>query len=145
MIMAIHLTGRYVEASAKGALRRPSASCCNGAKQATLLVDGQEYLVPLAQVRIEHAGRSPWRKIRDAVLLEAEGVDESMATGESMPVAKRPGDALIGATVNQGGLLKAQATRVGADTSHRWCAWWAQGTRVPIQALPWVTAIFVPW
>ncbi len=152
MIMAIHLTGRYVEASAKGRASQAIRKLLQlGAKQATLLVDGQEYLVPLAQVRVgDTLVVRPGEKIpTDAVLLEGESaVDESMATGESMPVAKRPGDALIGATVNQGGLLKAQATRVGADTFLSQVVRLveeAQGTRVPIQAFAdRVTAIFVP-
>jgi len=152
MIMAIHLTGRYVEASAKGRASQAIRKLLQlGAKQATLLVDGQEYLVPLAQVRVgDTLVIRPGEKIpTDAVLLEGESaVDESMATGESMPVQKRPGDALIGATVNQGGLLKAQATRVGADTFLSQVVRLveeAQGTRVPIQAFAdRVTSIFVP-
>jgi len=152
MIMAIHLTGRYIEASARGrasqAIRRLLQM---GAKQATLLVDGHEYQVPLAQVRVGDVLLvRPGEKIpTDGLLLEGESaVDESMATGESMPVTRRPGDALIGATVNQGGLLRVQATRVGADTFLSQVIRMveqAQGTRVPIQAFAdRVTAVFVP-
>jgi Cu+-exporting ATPase len=152
MIMAIHLTGRYIEASAKGRASQAIRKLLQlGAKQATLLVDGIEYLVPLAQVRVgDTLLVRPGEKIpTDGLLLEGESaVDESMATGESMPVAKHPSDAVIGATVNQGGMLKVQATRVGADTFLSQVIRMveeAQGTRVPIQAFAdQVTAVFVP-
>jgi Cu+-exporting ATPase len=75
-------------------------------------------------------------------------VDESMATGESMPVNKAPGDEAIGATVNQEGLLKVKATRVGKDTFLAQVIKLveeAQGSKVPIQAFAdRVTAVFVP-
>ncbi|MBC7234507.1 MAG: copper ion binding protein, partial [Chloroflexi bacterium] len=120
MIMAIHLTGRYVEASAKGRASQAIRKLLQlGAKTAHILVDGQEYEVPLSQVRVgDIMIVRPGDKIpTDGVVLSGESaVDESMATGESMPVAKAPGDQVIGATVNQGGLLQVQATRVGADT-----------------------------
>jgi Cu+-exporting ATPase len=152
MIMAIHLTGRYVEASAKGRASQAIRKLLQlGAKQATLLVDGQEFVVPLTQVRVgDTLLVRPGEKIpTDGLLLDGESaVDESMATGESMPVTKKPGDALIGATVNQGGLLKVEATRVGADTFLAQVVRMveeAQGTRVPIQAFAdQVTAYFVP-
>ena len=71
-----------------------------------------------------------------------------MATGESMPVSKGPGDEVIGATVNQTGLLQVQATRVGKDTFLAQVIKLveeAQGTKVPIQAFAdRVTAVFVP-
>ncbi|MGC9023575.1 MAG: copper-translocating P-type ATPase, partial [Chloroflexia bacterium] len=85
----------------------------------------------------------------DGVILEGESaLDESMVTGESMPVNKGPGDEVIGATVNQDGLLKVRATRVGRDTFLAQVirlVEQAQGTKVPIQAFAdRVTARFVP-
>jgi Cu+-exporting ATPase len=153
MIMAIHLTGRYIEANAKGRASQAIRKLVQlGAKEATLLVDGQEYLVPLAQVKVgDTLLVRPGAKFpTDGVILEGESaVDESMATGESMPVTKRPGDEVIGATVNQEGLLKIEATRVGADTFLSQVIRMvedAQGTRVPIQAFAdRVTAVFVPF
>ncbi|MGI6368368.1 MAG: heavy metal translocating P-type ATPase [Anaerolineae bacterium] len=152
MIMAIHLTGRYIEASARGRASQAIRKLLQlGAKQATLLVDGQEYLVPLSQVRVgDLLLVRPGDKIPTDGLLEegSSTVDESMATGESMPVTKSIGDNLIGGTINQGGLLHLRATRVGADTFLSQVIRMveeAQGTRVPIQAFAdRVTGVFVP-
>ncbi|NLG27012.1 MAG: copper-translocating P-type ATPase [Chloroflexi bacterium] len=152
MIMAIHLTGRYIEASAKGRASQSIRKLLQlGAKTARVLIDGQEFEVPVAQVKVgdllvvRHGGRVP----SDGVVVEGESdLDESMATGESMPVPKRPGDEVIGATVNQTGLLKVEARRVGADTFLAQVVRMveeAQGTQVPIQAFAdRVTAVFVP-
>ena len=75
-------------------------------------------------------------------------VDESMATGESMPVNKQTGDEVIGATVNQAGLLKIEATRIGKDTFLSQVIKLVeecQGTKVPIQEFAdKVTGVFVP-
>jgi len=83
-----------------------------------------------------------------AVVFGESAIDESMATGESMPVTKRSGDEVIGATVNQEGLLKIRATRIGKDTFLAQVVKLveqAQGTKVPIQAFAdSVTAVFVP-
>ena len=85
----------------------------------------------------------------DGVVVEGESaVDESMATGESMPVNRRPGDEVIGATINQDGLLYVRASRIGKDTFLAQVVRLveqAQGTKVPIQAFAdRVTAVFVP-
>jgi len=160
MIMAFHLTGRYVEASAKGRASQAIRKLLElGAKTARILSDGpstgsgrsREREVPIDQVQ---AGDvmiiRPGEKIpTDGLVVEGESaVDESMATGESMPVTKRPGDEAIGATVNQDGLLHVRATRVGKDTFLAQVVRLveqAQGTKVPIQAFAdRVTAVFVP-
>jgi Cu+-exporting ATPase len=152
MIMAFHLTGRYVEASAKGRASQAIRKLLElGAKTARILVDGTEREVPIDEVQVgDVMVTRPGEKIpTDGVVVEGESaVDESMATGESMPVNKHPGDEVIGATVNQDGLLKVRATRVGKDTFLAQVVRMveeAQGTKVPIQAFAdRVTSVFVP-
>jgi Cu+-exporting ATPase len=152
MIMAFHLTGRYVEASAKGRASQAIRKLLElGAKTARILVDGTEREVSIDEVQPgDVMVVRPGEKIpTDGVVVEGESaVDESMATGESMPVNKHPGDEVIGATVNQDGLLQVQATRVGKDTFLAQVVRMveeAQGTKVPIQAFAdRVTAVFVP-
>ncbi len=152
MIMAIHLTGRYVEASAKGRASQAIRKLLQlGAKTAHVLIDGQEYEVPLSQVKVgDVMVVRPGDKVpTDGSVVQGESaIDESMATGESMPVSKGPGDQVIGATVNQIGLLHVRATRVGKDTFLAQVVRLveeAQGTKVPIQEFAdRVTSIFVP-
>ena len=152
MIMAFHLTGRYIEETAKGKASQAIRKLLElGAKTARVLQDGREVEVPIEEVQ---AGDvmviRPGEKVpTDAIVVEGESaLDESMATGESMPVNKRPGDELIGATVNQEGLLKAEATRVGKDTFLAQVIKLveeAQGSKVPIQEFAdRITSIFVP-
>ena len=113
--------------------------------------DGVESDVPLAEVRVGDRLRvRPGEKIPvDARVLDgASAVDEALVTGEPLPVEKRPGDALIGATQNQSGTLLVQAERVGSDTLlARIVAEVAraQRSRAPIQNLAdRVSAVFVP-
>jgi Cu+-exporting ATPase len=152
MIMSFHLTGRYFEAKAKGkasqAIRRLLKL---EAKTARILVDSEEREVPIQEVKVgDIMIVRPGEKIpTDGVVIEGESaVDESMATGESMPVQKKPGDEVIGATVNQEGLLKVKATRVGKDTFLAQVIKMVeecQGTKVPIQEFAdKVTGYFVP-
>jgi len=152
MIMAFHLSGRYVEESAKGRASQAIRKLLElGAKTARVVRGGEEVEVPIDEV---HVGDvmvvRPGEKIpTDGVVLSGESaVDESMATGESMPVNKGEGDEVIGATVNQEGLLKVRAIKVGKDTFLAQVIKLveeAQGSKVPIQALAdRVTGIFVP-
>lgn len=152
MIMSFHLTGRYFEAKAKGkasqAIRRLLKL---EAKTARILVNGEETEVPIQEVKVgDTMIVRPGEKIpTDGVIIEGESaVDESMATGESMPVQKKSGDDVIGATVNQEGLLKIKATRVGKDTFLAQVIKMVeecQGTKVPIQEFAdKVTGYFVP-
>jgi Cu+-exporting ATPase len=152
MIMAFHLTGRYVEESAKGRASQAIRKLLElGAKTAFIERDGREIEVPIEDVQISDIMIvRPGEKIpTDGVIVYGESaVDESMATGESMPVNKHPGDEVIGATVNQEGLLKVEATRIGKDTFLSQVIKLVdecQGSKVPIQEFAdKVTGVFVP-
>jgi Cu+-exporting ATPase len=152
MIMAFHLTGRYIEESAKGRASEAIRKLMEmEAKTATVLRDGKEVDIPIDEVQVgDVMVVRPGEKIpTDGEVTEGESaIDESMATGESMPVTKEPGDEVIGATVNQDGLLKVKATAVGKDTFLSQVVKLveeAQGTKVPIQDLAdRITGIFVP-
>ncbi len=152
MIMAFHLTGRYVEETAKGrasqAIRRLLEL---GAKTARVIRGEAEVEIPIEAVQVgDLMVVRPGEKVpTDGRVVAGESaVDESMATGESMPVEKGPGDEAIGATVNQDGLLKIEATRIGRDTFLAQVIRLveeAQGSKVPIQEFAdRVTGVFVP-
>ncbi|MBE0478416.1 copper-translocating P-type ATPase [Candidatus Aerophobetes bacterium] len=139
-IMIFHLLGIYLTVKAKGRASQAIKKLLKlGVKNARILRDGNEVEVPISEVKVGNIMIvRPGEKIpTDGKVFEGEStVDESMATGESMPVRKRKGDEAIGATVNQQGLLKVKATRVGKDTflSHvikmvQEC----QGSKIPIQ------------
>ena len=152
MIMTFHLTGRYIEAKAKGRASQAIRKLLElEAKTATILRDGKEVEVPMDEVIVGDVMIvRPGAKIpTDGLVIEGEsGVDESMATGESMPVQKKPGDNVIGATLNQRGLLKIRATKIGKDTFLAQVIKMveeAQGSKVPIQEFAdRVTSYFVP-
>jgi len=115
------------------------------------MVDGEEREVPIEEVEVgDIMVVRPGEKIpTDGLAVEGKSfVDEAMATGESMPVSKAEGDEVIGATINQQGVLKVRATRVGADTFLSQVIRMVeecQGSKVPIQALAdRITAYFVP-
>ncbi len=152
LIISIVLLGRYFEARAKGrtseAIKklmglRPST--------ATVIVDGREVELPIEDVEVGHTVVvRPGEKIPvDGLVIDgASAVDESMLTGESMPVDKKPGDQVSGATINKNGYLKFRATKVGKDTVLSQIirlVEQAQGSKAPIQRLAdSVAAIFVP-
>jgi Cu+-exporting ATPase len=152
MIMSFHLTGRYFEAKAKGRASQAIRKLLRlEAKSARILVDGEEKDVAIQEVKVDDIMVvRPGEKIpTDGVVVDGESaVDESMATGESLPVQKKPGDEVIGATVNQDGLLKVKATKIGKDTFLSQVVKMveeAQGTKVPIQEFAdKVTRYFVP-
>jgi len=152
MIMAIHLTGRYIETLAKGrtsqAIKR---LLILGAKTARVLRNGEETEVPIAAIAVDDLMIvRPGEKVPTDGIIEAgeSHIDESLVTGESMPVRRGPGDAAVGATVNGEGLLRIRATGVGEETFLAQVIRMveeAQGTKVPIQVFAdRVTAIFVP-
>jgi len=152
MIMAFHLTGRYIETKAKGRASKAIKELLTlGAKEATVLKEEGEVTVPVRELKPgDLMVVRPGEKIpTDGEVLEGQSsVDESLATGESMPVEKGPGDSVIGATINTGGLLKVKATSVGKDTFLSQVIRMveeAQGSQVPVQTFAdRVTALFVP-
>jgi Cu+-exporting ATPase len=152
MIMAFHLTGRYIETKAKGSASQAIRQLLTlEAKEASVLRDGAELKIPVQELRIGDIMLvRPGEKIpTDGEVIEGESsVDESIATGESMPVDKHTGDMVIGATINSTGVLKVKASKVGSDTFLSQIIRMveeAQGTKIPIQEFAdRVTAIFVP-
>jgi len=152
MIMAFHLTGRYIEAMAKGRASLAIKKLLQlGAKTAHILVGDEEKEIAVEDLKIgDIMIVRPGEKIpTDGVIVEGRSqIDESMATGESMPVGKKVGDEVIGATVNQLGLLKVKATKVGKDTflaNVIKLVEECQGSKVPIQEFAdRVTSYFVP-
>jgi len=113
--------------------------------------DGQEVEIPIEQVKVgDEMFVRPGEKIPvDGMVLSGiSSVDESMITGESIPIEKVEGEPLIGATINQRGLLRMRATKVGADTvlaNIIHMVEQAQGSKAPIQRLAdTISGIFVP-
>jgi Cu+-exporting ATPase len=146
------LLGRYLEARAKG---RSSAAIRKllelGAKEARLLRDGEETLVAVADLRVgDLFVVRPGEKVAtDGVVVEGESaIDQSMLTGEPVPVEVGSGDEVAGATMNTYGRVIVRATRIGADTALAQIARLverAQSGKAPIQRLAdRVSAIFVP-
>ena len=119
-IVTFILLGRYFEARARRSAGSALEALLNeGAKQATLLRDGVELLVPADVVKVgDLIVVRPGEKIAaDGIIVEGvSAVDNSLITGESVPVDVAPGSNVVGGTVNTTGRLLVQATRVGADT-----------------------------
>ncbi|MDY6789994.1 MAG: heavy metal translocating P-type ATPase [Thermodesulfobacteriota bacterium] len=120
-------------------------------KTATIIEDSMEKEVPVASVQVGHTIMvRPGERIPvDGEVLDGQSsVDESMLTGEPLPVDKHPGDKVVGGTINLEGLLKFKATRVGKETVLAQIIRLvqdAQGSKAPIQALAdRVAAVFVP-
>ena len=151
-IMTFHLIGKYLEVRAKGRASQAIKKLLQmGAKTAKIIVDGEEIEVPVKDLQTgDIMVIRPGEKVpTDGVVIDGNGLlDESMATGESMPVKRKKGDEVIGATINKQGLLKVQVTKVGKDTflsqvikMMEEC----QGSKVPIQEFAdRVTGYFVP-
>jgi Cu+-exporting ATPase len=152
LIITLIRLGKYLEAVAKG--RTSSAiKALMGLrpKTARVIREGQELDIPIEEVRVgDTVLVRPGEKVPvDGVVLDGRSaVDESMLTGESLPVDKRPGSEVIGATLNKVGLLQIQATKVGADSALAQIirlVEQAQGSKAPIQALAdRVSGVFVP-
>ncbi len=152
VIITLIVLGKYLEARAKGrAGEAIRALMALQPERARVLRDGQEVEIPAAEVRVGDLliVRPGERIPADGVVLEGRStVDESMMTGESIPVEKGPGDRVLGGTVNQHGLLQIEATHVGRDTVLAGIIRLvreAQGSKAPIQRLAdQVSAVFVP-
>ncbi|HYQ40232.1 MAG TPA: heavy metal translocating P-type ATPase, partial [Pseudomonas sp.] len=152
VIVALILLGRFLEARAKGrtsqAIRRLVGL---QARTARVRRDGQLLEVPIDEVRV-----GDLLEVRPGERLPVDGevvegtsfVDESMISGEPVPVEKTPGASVVGGTVNQNGALSLRATRIGGDTVLAQIirlVEQAQGAKLPIQALvDRVTLWFVP-
>ncbi len=121
MLATFVLLGHWFEMRARGGANDAIRTLLELAPPlAVVLRDGEPVEVPTADLVVDDLLLiRPGSKIPvDAVVAEGESqVDESTVTGESLPVKKRPGDALIGATINKNGTLRARATAVGADTA----------------------------
>jgi P-type Cu2+ transporter len=120
-LAAFVLLGHWFEMRARGGANDAIRALLDLAPpKAVVLRDGREAEVPTAEVRVgDLLVIRPGAKVPvDADVVEGESsVDESMVTGESMPVSKRSGDKLVGATINRQGTLRARATAVGSDTA----------------------------
>lgn len=151
-IITFILLGKYLEIRAKAQTSSAIKSLLGlQAKTAMVKRDGKWQEVSIDQVQVDdHIRVKPGEKIPvDGVVITGESsIDESMVTGESMPVTKQEGDSVIGSTVNHSGSLEIRATKVGSDTllaNIIRLVQEAQGSRPPIQALVDTVAMyFVP-
>ena len=152
IIIAFLALGKYFEARATGRASGAIRALLDlGAKSATLVEDGVERQVAAEDVQVGDLLRvRPGEKIPvDGEVVDGRSaVDESMLTGESVPVDKAPGDKVTGATVNAQGVLTVRATGVGADSALAQIVKLveqAQGSKAPVQRLAdQIAGIFVP-
>lgn len=152
IIIGLILLGRYFEAKAKAGTSEAIKKLIGLApKTARVLINGKEEDIPISKVQIGDIIRvRPGEKIPvDGILLEGESsIDESMVTGESMPVDKTKGDTVIGATINKTGTFSFKATKVGKDTMLSQIiklVQEAQGSKAPIQRMAdLISSYFVP-
>jgi Cu+-exporting ATPase len=152
VIITLIVLGKYLEARAKGQTSEAIKKLMGlRAKTARVVRAGIEQDVPIDDVLVgDVVIVRPGEKIPvDGVVVDGKStVDESMLTGEPMPVAKTPGANVIGATINKQGLLKFEATKVGKETALAQIIRLveeAQGSKAPIQKLAdQVSAVFVP-
>ncbi|CQD04862.1 TPA: cadmium-translocating P-type ATPase [Corynebacterium striatum] len=152
MVITFLLLGRWFEVKAKGQSSEALRTLLGmGAKDATLLVDGAEKRVPIKDLKVGDVFVvRPGEKIAtDGVVnAGASAVDESMLTGESVPVEVKEGDHVTGATINSSGRLEVRATKVGADTTLAQMAKLvteAQASKAPVQRLvDKIAQVFIP-
>ena len=152
VIITLILLGRYLEQRAKGRTSEAIKKLMGlQAKSAKVIRNGEEIEVPIETlIAGDIVAVRPGEKIPvDGEIIEGNGaIDESMLTGESMPVDKKIGDTIIGATINRDGFIKFRTTRIGKDTLLSQIIKTveeAQGSKAPIQRLAdKVAGIFVP-
>ncbi|MEZ4859875.1 MAG: heavy metal translocating P-type ATPase [Caldilineaceae bacterium] len=153
VIITLIVMGKLLEVRAKGQTSAAIKKLIGlQAKTARVVRNGEERDIPIAEVvRNDIVIVRPGEKVPvDGVVIEGHSaVDESMITGESLPVEKTEGDEIIGATINKQGLLKFKATKVGKETALAQIiklVEQAQGSRAPIQrVVDQVAAYFVPF
>ena len=153
VVTTLLLLGRYFEENAKSKAGDALRALLNlGAKEVSVLDDaGNEKTIPVAELAVgQRFLVRPGEKVAtDGIVLEgSSAVDESLVTGESVPVEKAVGDEVIGASVNSAGRLVVEATRIGSDTALAQIAKLveqAQTGKAPVQRLAdRISAIFVP-
>ncbi|WNS41852.1 heavy metal translocating P-type ATPase [Paenibacillus sp. MMS20-IR301] len=152
ILITLILVGKWFEALAKGRSSDAIRSLMGlQAKTALVVRDGAELSIPVEEVvpgdivLVKPGTKVP---VDGEVVEGLSSVDESMLTGESIPVEKKPGDAVIGATLNKNGMLRIKARKVGRDTALAQIirvVEEAQGSKAPIQRIADViSGIFVP-
>jgi len=152
VIITLVRLGKYLEAKAKGGTGDAIRKLLNlRPKKASVIRDGIEIEVFAEDLQVgDFVIVRPGEKIAvDGVVVEGHSsIDESMLTGESLPIEKKPGDKVFGATLNKSGLIKFEATKIGKDTALAQIIKLvedAQASKAPIQNLAdKISAIFVP-
>ena len=151
-IITLILVGKFLEARAKGQTSDAIRKLLDlQAKKARVIRDGKEIEIPIEQVQVGDMLKvKPGEKVPVDGVIEkgSAAIDESMVTGESVPVTKKKGDEVVGATLNTNGNLVIKATKVGSDTFLAHVVDLvkkAQGSKAPIQKMvDKVSSIFVP-
>lgn len=152
ILITLILLGKYFEVMAKGRTTQAISKLLSlQAKEATVIRNGDEQKIPLEEVTVgDIILVKPGEKIPvDGEIVKGRtAIDESMITGESIPVEKDAGDSTIGSTINKNGTIQMKATKVGKDTALAHIVKVveeAQGSKAPIQRMADViSSIFVP-
>ena len=152
ILITLILFGKYLEARAKSQTTHALSSLLNlQAKEARIIKNGEEMMIPVEEVAVgDRLVVKPGEKIPvDGIVVKGRtSVDESMITGESIPIEKEADSSLIGSTLNKNGSIEMEATKVGKDTalaSIVKVVEEAQGSKAPIQRLADViSGYFVP-